>query len=234
MSFSAAGRLWRVEKEAGARVSFVLAGGERVEAYPPLAEVAGGAPAVVMLHGMCSSARATCEWWSRAARGRSWLVCPEGNGSCGGDARDWTGTSEERAAYIDAVLAALALLEPKRFDVRRNHVLLGFSRGSWVARDLAYARPGRYRGVMLVGAAIALDAARLRDSGVVRVVMASGELDGARKSMELTSAILAMKGLPTRFVSTGRIYHWLPENFGDYVAAAVPWLLGEPAVAATD
>jgi hypothetical protein len=71
------------------------------------------------------------------------------------------------------------------------------------------------------------------------VVLASGEYDDARRSMELTSALLSRAstnqgggGAPpsprnrvaSRFISTGRIYHQLPLDLGTHVNEALDWL----------
>lgn len=197
----------------------------QVVAYPPLDESAGRAPAVIMLHGACSSARDTCATLNDAAHRRTWLVCPEGNAACGPGYRDWTAGPIERAAFLDAILDELGRREPGRFAAHAPHVLIGFSRGAFVARDLAYLMPGRFRAVMLAGAATLLDRAQLERAGVRRVIMASADHDGARPTMVLAANVLAYRGFPAKFVGLGPIYHWLPADFGAHVERVLPWLL---------
>ncbi len=210
------------------RVSFRLASGEAVFAYPPRQAIQGGAPAVVMLHGMCGEPQATCEWWSDAARDGSWLVCPEGNQSCG-SARDWSGTPADRAAYLERVLAELARLYPEHFDADARHVLVGFSRGAFVARDVAYASRGRYRALVLMGAAAQLDLAKLKANGITRMVLASGDFDGARRTMQLLAHRANTAQLRARFISFGPIHHALPADLGRHVEGALAWLAEPPS-----
>jgi predicted esterase len=203
-----------------------------VHAYPPLvasatlaaAAVAPGPfPLVLMLHGMCGEPRSVCEHWSEGGRHGSWLVCPRGNVPCGEDF-DWRGDGEEKARHLDAAAASVrarfgALVAPAGDDV-----LIGFSRGAFVARDVAYARPGRYRGLILIGAALSPDPERLRAAGIARVVLASGDHDGARPTMIQATAKLIRAGVDARFVSTGPIYHQLPANLDEILAPAIAWI----------
>jgi predicted esterase len=205
-----------------------------VFAYPPLAASATLAasavgpspfPLVFMLHGMCGEPRSTCDFWSPGARHASWLVCPRGNVACGEDF-DWRGDGEEKARHLDAAGGAVrarfgALVAPPGDDI-----LVGFSRGAFVARDVAYARPGRYRGLVLIGAALSPDPERLRAAGIVRVVLASGDKDGARGAMIQATARLLRGGVEARFVSTGPIYHQLPENLEAILGPALAWVRG--------
>src|SRR5262249_48243195 len=148
--------------------------GAPVEVYPPLAAKKPAAPLVVMLHGMCSDPRSTCDFWSNAGREGSWLVCPAGNGTCG-DAFDWSGPAEARANGVDAGMRAMERAFQPLVDHEPGDVLVGFSRGAFLARDMIYARPGRFRGVVLLGAALKPDAARFLAAGVHRVVLAAGD-----------------------------------------------------------
>jgi predicted esterase len=200
--------------------------GGRVLAYPPRALAGGGGPAPVtmMLHGMCSDARGTCDLWSEEGRADRWLVCPAGNARCGAY-DDWKGSGEEKAAALDAALDAVdRAFGPALITHAGGDVLVGFSRGAFVARDVAYARPGRFRGLVLIGASMTPDAARLQASGVQRVVMAAGDLDGARPVMQRAARALDAAGLPTRYVSLGPIYHQLPENLGEVLREALAWI----------
>jgi len=191
-----------------------------VDVYPPVRR----APAVIMLHGMCGAPAPTCGYWSAAVQGNHWLVCPAGNASCG-RSFDWTGGPRERARYLEAAVDQLRNSYPAH--VSHARVLIGFSRGAFVARDAVYGAPKhRYRGLMFIGAAMRLDVARLKAAGIERVVMVSGDFDGARRSMLGNTAKLRRGGIAARFVSSGRIYHQLPANLGDIVAKQLPWLEG--------
>jgi pimeloyl-ACP methyl ester carboxylesterase len=186
----------------------------------------GGAPMTVFLHGMCSHPEPSCSFWSDTGRESSFLVCPSGNGRCG-VRPDWRGTGAVKAGYLDEVLGAVrarygALVRPVGQDV-----LVGFSRGAFVARDVIYERPGVFRGLVLIGAHLDPDPARLVGSGIERVVLAAGEYDGARPAMERSAARMRAAGLPARYLSLGRIGHQLPSDLDRVLAPALRWVRGE-------
>jgi predicted esterase len=203
-----------------------------VHAFAPLSSVAAmaaaaagapsPAPIVFMLHGMCGEPLSQCEYWSDAGRVGSWLMCPAGNVRCGAN-WDWQGSGEVKARHLDAAVAALRVSYAEHVSVG-NDILIGFSRGAFVARDVAYARPGRYRGLVLIGAAMKPDPARLKRAGIRRVVLASGDRDGARSTMQLATEKLRRGGLEARFVSLGPIWHQLPADLEPFVRDAVQWI----------
>src|SRR5205085_8859579 len=128
----------------------------------------------------------------------SWLFCPSGNAVCG-DGFDWSGPTEARLESVDASLRQA----DERLGDHVDHagdVLIGFSRGAFLARDLLYAKKRAYKGVIFLGAALSPDAQKLRDAGVQRVVLACGDYDGAKPMMQHAAALLASKGIPARFV----------------------------------
>jgi len=193
--------------------------------YPPLPHTVaeGRAPVVMMLHGMCSQPLPTCDYWSRAGREGSFLVCPSGNGRCG-SRPDWAGNGERKAQFLDSVLDAVGERYGEHLAAGGDDILIGFSRGAFVARDVAYARPGRYRGIIFIGAALSPDPQRLRESGIERVVFAAGEHDGARPTMQRAAARLTAAGLPSRYISTGKIWHQLPHDLERIMRDAIGWI----------
>jgi pimeloyl-ACP methyl ester carboxylesterase len=202
----------------------LLAGGAAAGAAAAApAFAAQAAPLVIVLHGMCSDPANDCARWSDAAAVPGWLLCPSGDTPCD-SGYDWSPGVRERARHLDGVLG-MARAQWQPWLGSQPAVLVGFSRGAFVARDVAQASPGRYRGLLLIGAAVELEPERLREAGVRRVVLACGDLDGARPSMVHAAAVLRSAGLPTRFVSTGRIYHQLPADVGATLGAALGWLV---------
>jgi predicted esterase len=201
--------------------------GRPIHAYPPLPEGsssrAPARPVVLMLHGMCGEALALCDGWSDGGRERAWLVCPTGNGACGG-AADWKGTGEEKAAWLDAGVAELDAAFGASLDHAQGDVISGFSRGAFVARDVVYARPGRYRGAILIGAALTPDPARFKAAGIRRVVLAAGDFDGARPTMQRAAAQLTAGGVPGRYISLGPIGHALPRDLEARFRDALAWV----------
>jgi predicted esterase len=211
-----------------ARQRITSASGADVFVYPPTRAGAGSerpepSPLVVMLHGMCCDPAPTCDFWSPAGREGSFLVCPEGNASCGG-AASWEGPIEAKAAALDQSLAAVDAAFGAHIAHAKGDILMGFSRGAFVARDVVYARPGRFKGLILIGALMRPDAARFKAAGIRRVVMAAGEYDMARPAMQRAAAELTANGLPARYVSLGRIGHALPDNMEEIMRGALRWV----------
>ncbi len=180
-------------------------------------------PALTFLHGMCMNAEATCHRLDGAAGALGLIVCPHGNAECGG-ASDWKGDGAEKAAFLDEAFLDVEEAFGPDASPRKGGVLVGFSRGAFVARDVIYERPGYFRGAILVGAALSPDAERFRKAGIRRVVLAAGDFDGARPTMEKAAVRLNALGIPSKFVRLGPIPHALPKDFDRFVAEAVQWI----------
>ena len=217
------------------RVLLRTTSGDLVHAYPPLTlgrneqKASSGAPVILMLHGMCGEPLASCDYWNRGGRQGNWLLCPSGNTRCGKQHFDWARGIESRGPHLGEVVESLGARFGAHIDTKGGSILMGFSRGAFVARDAVYGAPkGSYRALVLIGAAIKLDALQLRQAGIQRVVMACGDFDGARASMRASTTKLNAAGLPTRFVSTGRIYHQLPRDFEAFVRSAIGWINQAP------
>lgn len=197
-------------------------GGRAVIAIPP-SPPAAGAPLAVVLHGMCSDPDSMCALYASVDRSASWLLCPAGNGACPGGAPDWTGPPAGRAAAVDAATDAFDRAFRSDAERSRPALLAGYSRGAFTARDIAYLRPGRYGALVLLCAAISPDPARLKASGVRRVLLASGDFDGARVTMLRAARTLTAADLPARFMSLGAIGHSLPADLGERIGEGVRW-----------
>lgn len=211
-----------------------------VTAYTPIREAAGSSPSarppapvpapaaeprppvLTMLHGMGSSPSRTCDRVASARDLGLTVVCPTGNVDYGDGTSDWTGEGEEKASHIDRALTGD--LAP---NAERGDILMGFSRGAFVARDVAYARSNRWRGLVLIGAALTPDADKLRANGIRRVVLASGDFDGAKRTMVAARAKLCAAGMPARFVSLGPVWHALPEDTIARMKDALAWAGGK-------
>ncbi|WP_437808174.1 alpha/beta hydrolase [Sorangium sp. So ce1078] len=216
---------------SSARQTLITDRGSHVLLYPPPARPQQHTPRVILLHGMCGAPAPACDLWGEDSRDGHWLVCPAGNAGCGAQ-YDWRGGGEEKALAIDDALAAVdAAIDPALADPSDKAILMGFSRGAFVARDVAYVRPGRFRALVLMGASLSPDPARLRASGVERVVLAAGEYDAARPVMQRAARTLDAAGLPARYLSLGRIGHWLPPNVGEILAEALDFIGESPRAA---
>jgi predicted esterase len=195
---------------------------------PPAPSTARDArtPVFTMLHGMCGTAEDICAYTRAITATRGFLVCPAGNARCG-DASDWRGDGAEKSAHLDRALEAAETALDLERSGSRGDVLIGFSRGAFVARDVAYQTKGRWVGLVLLGAATIPDAERLRAAGIRRVVLGAGDYDGAMKTMRAAALRLTEKGLPARFVSLGPIYHALPRDLEQRLGASLDWVRGD-------
>jgi pimeloyl-ACP methyl ester carboxylesterase len=174
---------------------------------------------LLVLHGACMTPASTFDRLEPALPPDLERAAPIGNARCSDGSSDWVGTGSEKAAALEAHLAAAP---------ERGNVLVGFSRGAFVARDVALASPERFSGLVFIGASMKLDVDALRAAGVRRVVLASGELDSAHGSMRRNRDALERGGIEARFVSLGRVYHTLPGDTGERLRAALAWVAEEP------
>lgn len=198
-------------------------GGRPVVIYPPH-DKAQHAPSLIMLHGMCSGAAFTCDFWSEGARSSSFLVCPTGNSTCGEGYADWGGPTDVRVASVESSLDAAEAEIGERLDHDQGDIIAGFSRGAFLARDYLYATRRQFRGAIFLGAAVSPDPKRLRDAGIVRVVLGSGDLDGARSTMEHAAEKLTAAGIPAKFIRLGPFGHNLPENLAEILEPEIAWI----------
>lgn len=200
-----------------------------VVVVPPRAGALAGSPMMTVLHGACSDVAWTCDQVAGAATADLLVACPTGNASCDSGA-DWQGDGEAKASWLDAADASTRALLALQRAIPGGDVLVGFSRGAFVARDVAYARPGRYRGLVLIGAALSPEPALLRANGIRRVVLAAGELDGAAPTMRAARDKLVRGGVEARFVSLGPVYHTLPDDTASRLAESLRWVMADGGV----
>ena len=234
-------------------------------AYAP-ADARSTRPAIVFLHGMWASPEDSCEPFEAAATPFGFLVCPRGNarlrvpGDAGGWVDDdsdaglkmWSGSAADAARSIHAALDAAEGLAPGR-RARQGGTLIGFSNGAYFAAEVACAEPGRWTGLVLMSMKLDLDAGRLRQAGVSRVVFAAGDRDEARPSMQALAARLAASpasagagvggaagagagvggaagaeanALETRYMSLGDVGHTFPPDMEARMSEAIAWVQG--------
>jgi predicted esterase len=212
-------------------------------------------PAIVFLHGMWASPEDSCEAFESAATPFGFLVCPRGNAPLkvpadgggwiddDGDAglKMWSGSAADAARSIHAALDAADALAPGR-RAAAGGTLIGFSNGAYFAGEVACSEPGRWTGLVLMSMKLDLDPVRLRRAGVTRVVLAAGDRDEARVSMQALAARLtqhaeegrkdggapagadAGRGLESRFMSLGDVGHTFPSDIGARMCDAISWV----------
>jgi pimeloyl-ACP methyl ester carboxylesterase len=116
----------------------------------------------------------------------------------------WVGTYASVAPSVHTALTAAESLAPGKLDRSGSGTLVGYSNGAYFAVEIARSEPGKWTGLVLVSMRLDLDGAALRAAGVRRILLAAGERDGARGSMQALARSLDTVGLPTRFMRPGR------------------------------
>ncbi|WP_394827248.1 alpha/beta hydrolase [Pendulispora albinea] len=183
-------------------------------------------PITVYLHGMCGDPGNGCAHFRDGVVESSWLLCPSAPTPCTGGGAIWTGSSDDRAKVIGDAEQRLVARYADAVDVSPgSRVLVGFSQGAYLARDLLRSQPGRYRAVMFIGADVRPAAETLRAAGVRRAVFASGRFDGTRRALENAAAALVQEGYAARFVDLGPVGHtYVPAREEPVLRDALAWL----------
>ncbi len=224
-------RLWPLAFPMAALLASPRAQGEWGVAYAP-ADRGAPKPAIVFLHGMWASPEDSCEPFESAATPFGFLVCPRANaplGDGGSGYMMWSGGYADAARSIHAALDAADALAPgKRSD--QGGTLIGFSNGAYFAAEVACSEPGRWTGLVLMSMKLDLDAKRLARAGVTRVLLAAGDRDEARISMQSLAARLdqdhGTAPLEARYMSLGDVGHSFPSDMGARMCAAIAWVRG--------
>jgi predicted esterase len=194
--------------------------------YPPSTNGGDLRPMMLMLHGMCDVPENECPWFAGPGTADRYLACPRADLSCPGGGAIWSGASRVR---VDMV-------QRSRDDVERAFVgsvsgegaiLAGFSLGAFVALDVAQSTKGQWPHVLLVGARVWPDPARLQAAGVKSILLASGDWDITRDHMKKQATRLREAGLRASYQSLGPVGHRFPRDMDQRLARATEWLLGE-------
>jgi pimeloyl-ACP methyl ester carboxylesterase len=205
------------------RVVQLVAGALPVFAAPP-PDRANARATFVYLHGVCGLTQNGCGHFEGAP---GWLVCPQANTVCSNGGSAWGGSVEEKIAVVDAALAASRAQWPES----RNApvVLIGFSQGSYVAMDIARAQPGRFAGMLLLGADTGHAVDRLRAAHVPRVALVCGAYDMMFPIMRDTPRALAQSksGVAAIFGSLGHVGHTYVAEDGtdDVLSQMLSWIV---------
>ncbi len=193
-------------------------------AYAPV-DHASPRPAIVFLHGMWASPEDSCAPFELGATAFGFLLCPRGNAPLG-TGRMWAGTAANAESPIRRAMAAAESLLPGRLDATADGTIIGYSNGAYFAAEVACAEPGRWTGLVLISMKLEIDPARLRSAGIRRVVLASGDHDGARTSMQRLADRLARHGVDATFKSLGPGGHEFPPDMDARMCEAIAWVRG--------
>jgi predicted esterase len=138
----------------------------------------------------------------------------------------WRGSYVDAERQIRRALEGAEALAPGKLDRSAPGTILGYSNGAYFAAEIACTEPGRWPGLIVMSMKLDLDAARLSAAGVKRVVLAAGDRDGARASMQALAEQLNGRGIAARFMSLGPVGHEFPGDMASRMCAAVAWVRG--------
>lgn len=174
---------------------------------------------IANLHGLCNPPGYACGYWTGAASERGFLVCPEGNSTCGpGGPPTWDEGFDAMDRDLEHAIDDVSARYPDEVE-RRGEVLTGFSRGAYAAPFVAARHPGRWPYLVLVEADVTLDAATLKRAGVKAVALLAGDLGSQAQGERATADKLRKQGFPAKF--------WPMKNAGHYYSADIDALMGE-------
>jgi predicted esterase len=192
--------------------------------YAPALEADDKKPVITMLHGMCDTPENECERFHPAATNAGFLLCPRANGACGNGGAIWRGSPESKRALVDDSLSALSTEFGSSATTDHDGTLIGFSQGAYLAVDMIKRSKGPWSSMILIGASIDIDARSLREAGIRRVLLAAGDYDGARPSMQHATAALVQAGFDAKFTSLGPVGHQFAFDMNAWMKDALAWV----------
>lgn len=187
------------------------------------AQLAGPRPITVVLHGMCGDAARTCSYFAEQVTRTANLICPRAGARCASGGASWP--DEGIAAAVEAAVTRAKTALPA-VDDAHGRTLIGYSLGAYRAVAVAQASVGSYPRVMLIGAKVTLDQARLQQNGTARVLLCAGNRDMMHDAMQREAARARRAGLGTRFLDLGPVGHFFTPSFAEYLPQALSWLSG--------
>jgi hypothetical protein len=186
---------------------------------------------IANLHGLCNPPGYACGYWTGAASARGFLVCPEGNSTCGpGGPPTWDEGFDAMDRDLERAIDDVSGLYPNEVD-RRGSVLTGFSRGAYAAPFIASRHPGRWPYLVLVEADVPLDATTLRRAGVKAVALLAGEWGSQIGGERATVEKLRAQGFPAKFWTMSKAGHYYSADIDALMGQAIDWVVRQGEVA---
>lgn len=182
---------------------------------------------VANLHGVCNPPGYACGYWTDSGSKAGFLVCPEGNSTCGaGGPPTWTEPHAKMDEDLEKAIAVVDKEYPGEIS-REGSILTGFSYGAYAAATIARTHPGRWPYLILTEANVPLDASWLRTAGVKAVVLVAGEI-GAQIAGERASALkLQKQGYPARLMVMKGAGHHYSADVDAIMGEALAWVLAQ-------
>jgi predicted esterase len=184
---------------------------------------------IANLHGLCNPPGYACGYWTHAASEQGFLVCPEGNTTCGaGGPPSW----DESFVDMDRDLEKSIDTVSARYDgevSRDGAILTGFSRGAWAAPTIAAMHPGRWRYLILNEADVTLTSAGLKGAGVKAVVLMAGEYGSQLAGERATVQRLEKEGFRAKLIVMPKAGHYYSANIDDLMKEAMDFVTADDA-----
>lgn len=186
---------------------------------------------IANLHGLCNPPGYACGFWTGAASERGFLVCPEGNSTCGaGGPPTWDESFDAMDHDLEHAIDDVSALYPNQM-AKSGAVLTGFSRGAYAAPFLAQRHPGRWSYLVLVEADVGLDARALRAAGIKAVALLAGEWGSQIGGERATAERLRAQGFPARFWTMSKAGHYYSADINHLMGEAIDWVVRQGEVA---
>ena len=181
------------------------------------------APLAVYLHAMCGAPDHFALTLENAISPHAALLIPEANRPCASGAM-WSGDGNSLSSLVESSVERAEGAASSNFDRNAPRMVIGFSQGAAVALRIAKQSPGRYRSLLLIAMQVDTSADELKLAGVDRIVLAAGNRDGSKASMQQLTAQLSREGFPARFVVLGEAGHWIPLDGNELLREPIAWL----------
>lgn len=183
----------------------------------------GPKPVAIFLHALCGASWHWSLTLEDAISPHAWLISPEANRKCAGGGASWGGGGAAVGALIDNVIERAKSVDGAG-PADAPRVLMGFSQGAWIALDVVRAQPGKYNALVLMAMDVKTNARELRDAGIERIVLASGDRDGASGPMRALARRLQSEQFPARYASFGAVGHTIPLDGNVKLQRDIAWL----------
>jgi predicted esterase len=104
-----------------------------------------------------------------------------------------------------------------------------------MAAQLAIQSGSSWKGLILIGARVRLDTARLAQNGIRRVLLASGDFDMVRDDMRKEAGRAEGRhGIEVRYESLGRVGHGFAPDMDGWMGRALAWVTSRPQASNSD
>jgi len=183
---------------------------------------------IANLHGLCNPPGYACGYWTEVASEHGFLVCPEGNTTCGaGGPPSW---NESFGAMDQDLEKALNVVDAQYPDeiTREGAILTGFSRGGWAVPAIAAMHKGRWPYLIINEADVTLSRASLEAAGVNAAVLMAGEWGSQLPGERQTVARLRKEGFRAELIVMPKAGHYYSANISELMRQAIAFLLETP------